>query len=87
MIQNFSFSFNLGKPNPSVKWYKDGKEIEANKGNYKIEYIVDSGLASLMIKNINKENQGRFTCVARNSIGSCSTSALINVIGKFVKFI
>ena len=64
-----------------MKWYKHGKEIEINESNYKTEYNIQSGLASLIIKKISKENEGRFTCVARNVLGSCSTSAMINVIG------
>ena len=67
-----------------MKWYRNGREIESNQNNYKTEYNVDSGLASLTIKKISKENEGRFTCVARNEIGSCSTSALITVIGSYL---
>ncbi len=70
-----------GKPCPTAKWYKDGTEIESNTSNYIIEFNANSGLASLIIKKISKENEGRFTCVSRNLLGSCSTSAIVNIKG------
>jgi hypothetical protein len=68
-----------GVPLPQIKWYKEGDEIEPNVSNYKLKFNEYSGLASLEISSFNKSDAGRFTCVARNPIGSCSTSATVNV--------
>jgi hypothetical protein len=33
----------------------------------------------LIIKHVAPADQGRYTCVARNALGSCSTSASISI--------
>ncbi len=71
-----------GIPLPSVKWYKEGNEIEPNTSAFKMKFNEYSGLASLEISNLNRNDAGRFTSVARNPLGSCSTSANVNVKSK-----
>ena len=72
-----------GKPTPTVKWYKDGKEIEQDNTNYLLHFDNETGFASLTIKRVNRNDAGRFTCVARNVLGSCATSSTVNVKGKY----
>jgi hypothetical protein len=73
-----------GKPIPIVKWYIEGKEIEEDvNNNINIVFEPDSGVATLYIKNVSPKDAVRYTCVARNALGSCSTSANVNVQGIF----
>ncbi len=75
-------SFLTGKPNPTMRWYKEGSELDSNT-NEDILISFDSGLglAVLVIKQVAPKDAGRYTCVARNALGSCSTSASVNVQG------
>ena len=72
----------LGKPSPSVKWYKEGKEIEPlSSDDITITFESDSGSATLIIRHVSSKDSAKYTCVARNALGSCSTSASVNVQG------
>ncbi len=74
-----------GKPNPTVKWYKEGNEIEPNSSDdIIVSFDSNLGLAILVIKQVKLSDAGRFTCVARNAIGSCSTSASVSVQGFYM---
>ena len=55
-----------GTPLPSVIWYKDGIPIRAF-GRTSIE-TYDT-MASLVIKRVEKEDDGTYRCVARNKVG------------------
>ncbi len=75
-----------GKPNPTVKWYKEGKEIEESASDeITITYESSSGVATLIIHRITISDSAKYTCVARNALGSCSTSAFINVQGIYIE--
>jgi hypothetical protein len=72
----------LGKPSPSVKWYREGKEIEPmSADDITITFESSSGTATLIIRQVSPKDSAKYTCVARNALGSCSTSASINVQG------
>jgi hypothetical protein len=74
--------YNKGKPNPTIKWYKEGNEIEPNSSDdIIVSYDTNLGLAILVIKQVKPNDAGRYTCVARNALGSCSTSASVTVQG------
>ena len=71
-----------GKPNPTIKWYKEGNELDPNSSDdILISFDPNLGLAILVIKQATPNDAGRFTCVARNALGSCSTSASVAVQG------
>lgn len=68
-------------PDPKCTWYKElpGKyrepeleEIHCRK-RYKTEF--HNGLASLIIKNVSEEDQGKYRVVARNNAGEITCSA------------
>jgi len=72
-----------GKPAPTVKWYKEGNEIEPNGAEgIEISFEAGVGVATLAIRQVSLRDSGRYTCVARNVIGSCSSSATITIQGK-----
>ncbi|XP_038056702.1 peroxidasin homolog isoform X2 [Patiria miniata] len=62
-----------GDPTPVITWSKDGIQIpESNK------YTISSE-GHLVIHNISPDDEGRFECAARNSIGYAATSMLLTV--------
>ncbi|XP_077991222.1 peroxidasin homolog [Glandiceps talaboti] len=63
-----------GDPPPTITWSKDGIQIsESSKF-----YISPEGYLS--IRDVGSNDQGRYECSARNSIGFASTSMQLNVI-------
>ena len=38
-------------------------------------------MATLTIRQVTFKDSAKYTCVARNALGSCSTTAIINVQG------
>lgn len=64
-----------GNPKPSIKWSKDGEEIE--KGDH-FDIIVKDRHAILVIRNASQEDNGPYTIVAENELGV--DSAVVNVV-------
>lgn len=65
-----------------MKWYKEGNEIEPNGAEgIEISFEAGVGVATLAIRQVSLRDSGRYTCVARNVIGSCSSSATITIQG------
>jgi len=65
-----------GAPTPVISWIKDG--VQVSKGN---RFSVNSNTGELEIKDIGKEDEGRWECAARNSIGFASEVFDLRVIG------
>ena len=70
---------------PTVKWYREGKENEETH-NVSSSFDQSSGLATLIIRNVTYTDSAKYTCVARNVIGSCSSSATLTVKGFYFYF-
>lgn len=68
-----------GAPKPVISWIKDG--VQVSKGN---RFSVNSNTGELEIKDIGKEDEGRWECAARNSIGFASEVFELRVIGENV---
>ena len=67
---------------PSVKWYREGIEIEENSSEgITVTFDENTGLATLIIKQVSIKDSAKYTCVARNVLGSCSTSSTLHVKG------
>lgn len=64
-----------GQPLPEVFWEKDGKLLDEEIGNICTSF--DGEHASLIINGIYPEDEGEYTCVAKNNLGQTSTSAVI----------
>ncbi|VDI56857.1 titin [Mytilus galloprovincialis] len=70
-----------GKPEPSIKWYREGKEL-TDKADFEISY--NDGRVSLNIPEAFPEDQGQFKCTARNMAGQASSSAELIVKASMV---
>ena len=68
-----------GTPQPTIAWLKAGKEIKADEKKYSIVPIDKEGNAKLIIKTISEEDQGLYSCVAKNKVGSNQSDGQIKV--------
>lgn len=66
-----------GKPTPTVKWYKDRRELS------KHEYtMTDSyGVVTMEIIDCKPSDSGKYTCIATNKHGTDETSCVVIVEG------
>ena len=69
-----------GFPEPEIYWYKDGKEIGESR-RYRVEFDEDD-LCSLIVLEVEPDDDGRYSCEARNCAGRVSCSAELLVEGK-----
>eukprot|EP00088_Acartia_fossae_P029114 TRINITY_DN2992_c0_g1_i3.p1 TRINITY_DN2992_c0_g1~~TRINITY_DN2992_c0_g1_i3.p1 ORF type:complete len:1274 (+),score=352.65 TRINITY_DN2992_c0_g1_i3:337-3822(+) len=66
-----------GFPHPAIKWFKSGKELDANA--YPITHT--DGVITIEIINCQPSDSGKYKCVATNSLGSDSTDCVVIVEG------
>ncbi|XP_067109219.1 obscurin [Osmerus mordax] len=67
----------IGKPPPSVRWYKDGKLLEEND-----HYMINEdqeGCHQLIITTALPSDMGAYRCTAENSSGVAATAAELRV--------
>eukprot|EP00794_Sanderia_malayensis_P004818 gene4818-5449_t len=65
-----------GAPKPVISWIKNG--VQVISGN---RFHVNSSTGMFEIRDIGKEDEGRWECAARNSIGFASEVFELRVIG------
>lgn len=63
---------------PTINWYKDNKDI-ASSGRYMLTSIVDDGIYSLVIRNCEVKDAGRYTCIAKNNAGETKCNGRLEV--------
>ncbi|XP_039503094.1 myosin light chain kinase, smooth muscle isoform X2 [Pimephales promelas] len=70
-----------GYPDPEVVWYKDDQPIKETR-HFQIDYDED-GNCSLVISEVNGDDDAKYTCKAMNSIGEaiCTAELLVEVMG------
>ncbi|XP_050440786.1 obscurin isoform X47 [Adelges cooleyi] len=56
-----------GDPEPEVIWLKDGIQVEENE---RIKTMYEENTSTLVIKNVEVEDEGDYQIVAKNEIGS-----------------
>ncbi|XP_046554795.1 uncharacterized protein LOC124264120 [Haliotis rubra] len=61
-----------GKPEPSIKWYREGREI-TQQADFEISYR--QGRVTLIIPETTQEDAGQFRCTAENIAGQSSSTA------------
>ncbi len=82
LISLFFFSVQyLAVPLAEIIWDKDGEIINVESA-FRLDYY-DDGRATLYIPETFIDDQGYYTCTARNSLGSCRTTARLIIKGKF----
>ncbi|KAM3957310.1 projectin protein bent isoform 8-T9 [Aphomia sociella] len=69
-----------GKPTPTVKWYKDRKEL--SKYDYSMTH--SDGVVTMEIVDCRPEDSGKYSCVATNVHGSDETACVVIVEGEVV---
>ena len=65
-----------GNPEPKVTWLKQNSSLVADKR------VVPSR-GGLLIKDVTSQDEGTYTCVARNILGEMTTSAALTVQGEW----
>lgn len=68
-----------GHPIPDVKWYKNGVEIISSEEQDRLDISSGGQKVRLSIKQMEESDAGRYTCTARNSAGTASSTADIVV--------
>ncbi|XP_070700635.1 obscurin [Pempheris klunzingeri] len=67
----------IGKPSPTIRWYKDGKLLEEND-----HYMINEdqeGCHQLIITTVLPKDMGVYRCTAENSSGIAATKAELRV--------
>lgn len=70
----------VGKPTPSAKWLRNGKEIMVG-GRYRFE--ANNGVFKLHFNDVVDIDEGEYTCEAFNPVGFVTTSGRIKIGSKF----
>ena len=70
-----------GTPEPEVDWYKDNRVIREG-GRIKFTF-EDDGLCSLLIREAEHSDRGRYKCVASNPAGKAQCSAELFIESKY----
>ncbi|XP_041422127.1 triple functional domain protein isoform X2 [Xenopus laevis] len=71
-----------GRPKASITWKGPDHNTLCNDGHYSISYS-DLGEATLKILGVTPEDDGVYTCIATNDLGSVSTSSSIRILGSW----
>lgn len=67
-----------GKPVPTVKWYKDRRELS----KYEYSMTHADGVVTMEIIDCKPEDSGKYRCVATNQHGTDETSCVVIVEGE-----
>jgi hypothetical protein len=70
-----------GIPQPEVTWYKDDVEITHDP---RFHISLQNGVVSCLIRGLNPDDAGCYTCRAENSEGSALTAAFLTVRGRYI---
>ncbi|MCI4392053.1 hypothetical protein PGIGA_G00141560 [Pangasianodon gigas] len=69
-----------GRPKATVTWKGPDQSTLSNNGHFSIAYS-ETGEATLRIVGVASEDDGIYTCIATNDVGSVMTSASLRVLG------
>ncbi|CAG4950620.1 unnamed protein product [Parnassius apollo] len=86
ILQNTYLRFMVrvkGDPNPTVKFYRDGKEIVASSESDRVSIVrthADKGYYELVISDVNTNDAGTYSCRAMNIYGDVESEAKVTVV-------
>ena len=63
---------------PKVTWYKDNKDL-AGSGRHMLTSIMEDGIYSLVIRNCEPSDSGRYSCIAKNDAGESKCSGRLEI--------
>merc|ERR1712136_541072 len=66
-------------PKFAVSWYKEGVQLEEG---FKYHLLEDEDQSTLVVVEADACDQGEYTCVAVNEVGTFSSKATLQVAGK-----
>lgn len=66
-----------GKPVPTVKWYKDKRELS----KYEYNMTHSDGVVTMEIVDCKPEDSGKYSCIATNCHGTDESSCVVIVEG------
>ncbi|XP_048086271.1 triple functional domain protein isoform X5 [Alosa alosa] len=69
-----------GRPKATVTWKGPDQNTLTNNGHFSIAYS-DTGEATLRIVGVAADDDGVYTCIATNDLGSVTSSASLRVLG------
>ena len=69
-----------GLPVPSVKWFKDGREVKPSP-DFRFDH--DGSNASMVVKQSISADTGIYECVAQNVAGEARTKCRVTIIGQW----
>lgn len=70
-----------GKPAPTIKWFKNDEELQANE---EIALTSTKNKLCLTIPKAKRDHSGKYTVVLENSIGSRKGICTVTVVGKLM---
>nr|CAD7572365.1 unnamed protein product [Timema californicum] len=91
LLENTFLRFMIkvkGSPNPALQFFKDGNLITAS--NERIQIVsekADSGFYELVIADVQPQDAGNYSCVAKNKFGESSCEARVTVTDEKNSFV
>ncbi|XP_071958806.1 neural cell adhesion molecule 1-like isoform X2 [Antedon mediterranea] len=68
-------------PNATLKWFKDGSELDTTKDKHQLRfplYCPDDGLMKFVLLTVKPRDYGNYTCMATNPLGNGRSSILLS---------
>uniref|UniRef100_A0A8D0KJ01 Neuregulin 2 n=1 Tax=Salvator merianae TaxID=96440 RepID=A0A8D0KJ01_SALMN len=69
---------SAGNPQPSYKWFKDGRELKKSK-DIRIKYGNGKKNSRLQLNKVRVEDAGEYSCEAENVLGKDVVKGILNV--------
>lgn len=70
----------IGWPTPTIKWYKNDKELSTGLDERLIIWTDERNIHHLIILNTNPEDSGEYSIVATNHLGEARSVGNINIV-------
>ncbi|CAG0886838.1 unnamed protein product [Darwinula stevensoni] len=68
-----------GNPPPVVAWFRDGMPLSKHDGD-RFHFEHDDGIYSLMVRDVQVSDHGKYMCQAQNDGGRVTTHSVVSVV-------